>query len=300
MAPPTAAASGSASWCISSAATAASASWKAGFHTRVTPFFRSGELVFATEMPELRAQLLGFPRGRIDGPNALAYALTLRPGIPVYENFSPHEHVAERVIWQRGEPVYLAMHATGAYTTGVLLQVAYGRTLILRDWIREGDPAIGAVEIVREASMFARSQVEIVAHPQHFDEWRNVGLRQALSAIPAIPGKGLDPAKGRAYLRQELARMTRTAAAVQVDASAHWTLAALSAGYAQKPGKNEPEGGVHRTLAEGLEAALGLMALHLTDNDNVAWSYTQDGRRYRRYASAFEGGASARNRWARH
>ena len=33
---------------------------------------------------------------------------------------------------------------------------------------------------------------------------------------------------------------------------------------------------------EGLEAGLGLMALGLTDNDNVAWSYTQDGRRYRR------------------
>src|SRR6516165_10185572 len=166
---------------------------KLDFIRGLQPFFRSGELVFATEMPELQAQLLGFPRGRIDGPNALAYALTLRPGIPVYENFSPHEHVAERVIWQRGEPVYLAMHATGAYTTGVLLQAAYGRTLILRDWIREGDPALGAVEIVREANLFARSQIEIVAHPQHFDEWRNVGLRQALRAIPVVPGQGVDP-----------------------------------------------------------------------------------------------------------
>src|SRR6516225_8608970 len=45
MAPPTAAASGSASWCISSAATAAGASWKAGFHTRTTavlPLRRAG------------------------------------------------------------------------------------------------------------------------------------------------------------------------------------------------------------------------------------------------------------------
>jgi hypothetical protein len=241
-------------------------------------------------MPELRGQLLSFPRGRIDGPNALAYALPLRPGFPVYDNFSPHEHVADRVMWQRGEPVYLAMHATGAYATGVLLQAAYGRTLILRDWVREGDPAVSGVEIVREAGLYARGQIEIVLHPQHFDDWRNVGLAQAIRAMPEAIGKGLDPVKGRAYLRKELARMTRTAPAVQVDASARWTLAALSAGYAQKPGKNEPEPGVHRTLVEGLEAALGLMAMHLTDNDSVAWSFTQDGKRYRRYASAFERG----------
>jgi len=193
------------------------------------------------------------------------------------------------------------MHATGAYATGVLLQTAYGRTLILRDWIREGDPALGAVEIVREANLFARSQIEIVAHPQHFDEWRNVGLRQALRAIPVVPGQGVDPAKGRAYLRRELERMTRTAPAVQVDAGARWTLAALSAGYAQKPGKNEPEPGIYRTLIEGLESALGLMALHLADNDNVDWSYTTDGRRYRRYASAFDtGSARPGSRWGRH
>jgi len=65
--------------------------------------------------------------------------------------------------------------------------------------------------------------------------------------------------------------------------------------------KNEPEPGIHRTLVEGLESALGLMALHLADNDNVAWSYTTDGRRYRRYASAFESGAAGpRSRWGRH
>jgi hypothetical protein len=110
----------------------------------------------------------------------------------------------------------------------------------------------------------------------------------------------VDPVKGRAYLRKQLERMTRTAPAVQVDAGARWTLAALSAGYAQKPGKNEPEPGIHRTLIEGLESALGLMALHLADNDNVGWSFTQDGRRYRRYASAFDSSlAGPGSRWGR-
>ena len=127
-----------------------------------------------------------------------------------------------------------------------------------------------------------------------------MGLRQALRAIPVVPGQGVDPVKGRAYLRKQLERMTRTAPAVQVDAGARWTLAALSAGYAQKPGKNEPEPGIHRTLIEGLESALGLMALHLADNDNVGWSFTQDSRRYRRYASAFDSSlAGPGSRWGR-
>ena len=259
---------------------------KLDFIRGLQPFCRAGELVFATEMPELRAQFLGFPRGRIDGPNALAYALTLRPGIPVYENFDPGQHVAERLLWQRDQPVYLAMHATGAYTTGVLYQPAYGRTLILHDWISEGDPGVSALEIVRQAGAYARARVEIVLHPQHFEVWRNVGLAQAVRAIPADLAKGSDPPKGRAYLRKELERMTRMAPVVQVDASARWTLAALSAGYAQKPGKTEPEPGIHRSLMEGLEAGLGLMAMGLTDH-SASLSYTADGRPYRRYQSAF-------------
>jgi len=79
--------------------------------------------------------------------------------------------------------------------------------------------------------------------------------------------------------------MTKVAPAVQVASNARWTLAAISAGYAQKPGKNEPEPGVHRTLMEGLEATLGLLVLGLAD-DLANWSYTADGRRYRRYSSA--------------
>jgi hypothetical protein len=260
---------------------------KLDFIRGLQPFFRSSELVFATEMPELRAQLLGFPRGRIDGPNALGYALTLRPGTPVYENFNPGQHVVDRVLWQRAEPVYLAMHATGAYTTGVLYQPASGKTLILHDWIREGDPGVSAIEVVRQAGAYARGRVEIVLHPQHFDQWRNVGLAQAIRAIPADVSKGSEPTKGRTYLRKELERMTRVAPTVQVDSSARWTLAAISAGYAQRPGKPEPEPGIYRTLMEGLGSALGFMAMGLAADRSASLSYTADGRPYRRYQSAF-------------
>ena len=81
--------------------------------------------------------------------------------------------------------------------------------------------------------------------------------------------------------------MTRMAPVVQVDSSARWTLAAISAGYAQRPGKPEPEPGIYRTLMEGLGSALGFMAMGLAADRSASLSYTADGRPYRRYQSAF-------------
>ena len=71
------------------------------------------------------------------------------------------------------------------------------------------------------------------------------------------------------------------------ESSARWTLAAISAGYAQKPDKREPEPGIHRTLMEGVESALALMAMGLARDDDATLSYTASGQRYRRYQSAF-------------
>jgi hypothetical protein len=160
---------------------------------------------------------------------------------------------------------------------------------------------VSALEIVRQAGAYARARVEIVLHPQHFEVWRNVGLAQAVRAIPADLAKGSDPPKGRAYLRKELERMTPMAPVVQVDASARWTLAALSAGYAQKPGRTEPEPGIHRSLMEGLEAGLGLMAMGLATDNSASLSYTADGRPYRRYQSAFaQRGGLERRHGGRH
>ena len=66
-----------------------------------------------------------------------------------------------------------------------------------------------------------------------------------------------------------------------------WILAAISAGYAQKYDKREPEPGIHRTLMEGVESALALMAMGLARDDAATLSYTASGQPYRRYQSAF-------------
>jgi len=114
--------------------------------------------------------------------------------------------------------------------------------------------------------------------------------------MPAQVAQGANPEKGRAYLRDKLGRVVRGGMpAFQVDSRARRTLAAISAGYARKFGKPDPEPAIHRTLMEGIESALGLVALGLAD-DNANWSYTADGRRYRRYGLASADGRAAPHR----
>src|SRR6516162_109518 len=60
---------------------------KLSFIGGLQPYFKAGEVVFAKECPQAREQFCNFPSGRIDIPNALAYALSLRGGQPVYDNF---------------------------------------------------------------------------------------------------------------------------------------------------------------------------------------------------------------------
>jgi len=185
---------------------------KLNFIAGLQPFLTTGALVFAKDLPELRGQLLGFPRGRIDGPNALAYALPLRPGIPVYEGFNPSVHVADRVFRMASEPMFLAMNSDGRVTVGALMQVTASRTTVLGDWVREGNPASAAPEILRAAALFAAGPpFEIKMPPAHADSWNNVGLLQAVKACaPTRVGIGLDPRKGRQYLRKKLNEMPRS------------------------------------------------------------------------------------------
>src|SRR5262249_33752126 len=80
------------------------------------PFFEAAEVIFVQELAELESQLLSFPYGVIDAPNALAYAPLTRPAAPIHENFQPH-HIVEDVAPQPGRPLHLAVNATGAMTS---------------------------------------------------------------------------------------------------------------------------------------------------------------------------------------
>ncbi len=228
-------------------------------------------------------QFLSFPRGRIDAPNALAFASLLRPGEPVWPDFSP-ECVADDVHRLPHRPVWLALNADGAWVTGLLIQEDRGITYVLGDAVAEGSAGDAVEDMVREFARGARD-LRIVVPRLHFDKWRNVGLAQALFALGKTPQAGAPPELGRAEIREALRRRVRGEPGLIVWGGARWALNGLSSGYAYPvlPGNvvaTEPSRGVYRCLCEGLEAFAGQVQEE-NDDEGARYAYSRDGRRYR-------------------
>lgn len=262
---------------------------KIDFIKSLQPFFAAHEVEFAIPLPELEAQFKSFPKGSIDGPNALAYALKLRPGLPIYEEFSAANAVPEVPVSPH-LPLYLALNATSSYVTGVLLQYD-GKTLrVIADYVDEGDPGQIAASVVRRAYVeVSGARLRFIAPPSHFEHYSNVGLRAALARVPAELGMGGDTMTGRDALRRLFQISVRNLPAVQISYSARWTLNAFAGGYCRAVGPGgllsaQPEEGVYASLMAGLESFAAISAAadpgqDVADQANMRRS--ADGRMYR-------------------
>lgn len=290
---------------------------KIEFIRSLQPFFENREVVFAQPLADLESQLLNFPTGRIDAPNALAYALRMRPAMPIYENFTP-DHIVEAVEIIPGRPLHLAANATGGVTTAALMQIADGRIAVIADWVREGSP-LDCVAGIAEEAMLAAEGLRTERHVerprvwqdmlkaavpdsyvtsrvapswsaprQHFERYMNVGLAQAVRALPAELRQGGEGVMGQLYLKEALSRQVRGLPAVSVAQSARWTLRALAGGYTRAMVRGRlqeyAEEGPYRVLMEGLESFLGLMRVldsaEEEDDSEPNYSFDRQGRRY--------------------
>lgn len=284
------------------------------------PFFHNREVEFAQPLPALTAQLLNFPTGRRDIPNALAYAMLLRPAAPIYDGFTS-EHIVETVSMMPGSGLHLAANATGSVTTAVLVQHGGGVLRVLADWVLEGPPAERVAEIaaaavlaadgaryrqvsvgrswedqLREAApdrLLLRAAAPVWTVPAHHsDRYRNVGLMQAVRRVPAEIRAGGAENTGSLYIRDALGRSVRGFPAVEVSSSAKWTLRALAGGYTRAMVRGRlqdaAEEGPYRVLMEGLEAFCGLVSTRPEENadDDSDQRYRVDERTGVRYASA--------------
>jgi hypothetical protein len=261
---------------------------KTDFIRGLQPFFRAREIEFAKPLPELEAQLLGFPNGRIDIPNALAYALKMRPGASMYDDFGAR-HVVEDLRPAPGRPVWMVLNATHAMVTAVLVQVIDGSVRILADDLREGEPSAVLPDMVAAARLEVggANALRLTAGPAHFSQYANVGLRQAAMKLPADVDAGIPPERARSHIRGLLQRERQGMPMVLVASQAHWTLNALNGGYARVLEKggvlaDYAEEGPYRVLMEGLESFLGLMDVRSTDDgqDDRLNAVARDGRRY--------------------
>ena len=259
---------------------------KLDFIRALQPFFNAGEVIFVGECADLKAELLNFPRGRIDAPNALAYALAMRPGAAVYEDFTHGHIVADLEPVGGGRGLNLAVNATADGTTAVLSELVEGGIHVLADWAAEGDPGVILSSQVREALSFVGAAPRLVAPPSFFTGHDPIGLRAAAAKIPIEVRRGGDVAKGREEVRALLRRQIKGRPAFLVSSNARWTLNALSGGYCRRVTKSGvlsefPEPSVYRTLMEGLESFAGLMRISEPANDpDLNYAFTSTGRRF--------------------
>lgn len=258
---------------------------KMDFIRSMQPFFKAGEVVFAKELPQLAAQLLGFPTGSIDIPNALAYALLLRPGQPIYDGFSVL-NVTEEIFKLPRQPMYLALNATQMYTTAVLVQVHDGVFNVLWDAVREGDPGAVLGSIMADAGLEAGQRPRLYGDPSHFGNYDTVGLRGAARKIPVALSQGGLGLEGRDEIRALLRRQVRSGPALKISQRARWTLNGFAGGYCKSVLKNGilsefADEGPYKTLMEGLESFASLLKMgHLGEEQPINWQTTSDGRRF--------------------
>jgi len=259
---------------------------KGDFIESLQPIFNANEVEFAKELPDLKAQFLSYPTGRIDGPNALAYAQIMRPGQPLYENFASFHVVESLPKWDR-VPIWLCLNATQGLTTGVLCQLADGALHVLADYIREGDPGAVLSKIWSNARLEADRDIRGIAAPRHFEAYDTIGLRAAAAKLPAELRRGGSELEGREVIRSLLQRTERGLPCVQIAQAARWTLNAFSCGYAREITpvgvvKQEARPGIYRTLMEGLEAFASLLKIGMVEDDkHIHYRISSTGVRYK-------------------
>ncbi len=292
---------------------------KLDFIRGLQPFFAARECEFAQPLPALTEQLLNYPTGKIDAPNALAYALQMRPGLPVYEGFGA-DHIVPDLEHDPTRPLFLVANATGSMTAAVLCQFHDGRLLLLRDWVREGNPGELTEPIYNESILVADSPREAllqdrprswaamlkapvpdrlvtrnqpptwVVPPHHEEKYTNVGLLQAIRQIPADLRLGGQAPAGQVQLQDLLGRISRGLPAVAVSPRARWICRSLAGGYARALVRGRlqeyAEEGPYRLLMEGLESFMGLQRKTLAadgedEDTQQPWGEDRHGNRYR-------------------
>lgn len=257
---------------------------KLDFIKGLQPFFKAKEVIFAKPLPDLEQQLLGYPTGKIDVPNALAYALRMRAGAPVFNNFRL-EHVTERTIGAPRAQMRVAMAASQQFTAGVLFQFHEGRLHILADSVAEGPPGDSAQSILRALSMVASRMVTVYASQQAFSQYDQVGLVPALRRVPVEVHQGGPTVVGKEELRQALNRSVGGQPAVQVASQATWVLRALSGGYAlpmDRDGRlsDFPKNNVYKTVMEAVESVMALTSIAANEDENIQYATAANGQRF--------------------
>ena len=234
---------------------------KEQFIMGLAPFFKSGDIIFVggrAKHAKLISQILNFPSGKRDAFNALAYALKVFSGVPVYSDFGS-ANLVEGYVLPRQSSLVLGVNATGSETCAVLCGIDGRYLTVLADWISPlmpNDTIPDVMALIR--AVYPGRKVTAWVPADVFDQ---VGRNPVIAALKAA-GVTAQRAEHTAMSRQALSPQLRTEMRgrrlLMVDSNARNTMQALASGYnwpikADGTRASEPGRGPARTLIEGLE-----------------------------------------------
>jgi len=238
--------------------------------------------------PQLVAEMANFPQGLRDILNALAYALKMFSGYPIYEDFSG-SNVSDAPNASPGETVFVACNGNQTQTCAAAVLREIRRFHVARDWLYSGATTDSVKSLAADLrATYPRAAIQAWVPADVFDQAQRIPLVSALRAeritvyraehAPASRGKLADPIRNEWHQQKLLV----------VDRKAQLTLNALSSGYAypaQRGGRfgMEPETGVSRLIAEALECMVAKLtkigeAEVLPEGANIA--HTGTGQAY--------------------
>lgn len=260
---------------------------KIDFIKGLQPFYSSGSAIHAKHLPDLETELLQFPTGRMDVPNALAYFLRMRAGRTVYEDFS-FEHIAPILELAPTMPQYLVMSSRSSICAAALIQYVNGVLRVHRDWVVNKPPQEAFMLIFREATFASGGEIKLGAPKEQFDRYTNHGLPAAAKrdGLPMMHFN--EAAKSEGALKPWLTRRERGDTAFMVADTARWTINGLASGYARKLEKGGalatlPADNQYRVLLEAIESFTAWFDKATKASDmgfETRYAVATDGRRY--------------------
>lgn len=257
---------------------------KMGFILGLQPFYAAGDVLHAKHLPDLEQELLQYPTGRNDVINALAYALTMRAGRPVYEDFMD-EHIASVLEIHPSKPRYLIVSARPAMTSAVLLQYIDGTLRIYQDWVIQAPPSEALENIYHEA-ILAGGQLKMFTSNEQFDRYNNYGIPAVAKRLHVEIQQTPPTIKSEGRLTDYMRKTIKGNPGLLVHDNARWVINGLSGGYARKIAKggvlaDYPTDDQYRLTIEGIESFISFISSRGDEVDsNKHYAYTNTGRRF--------------------
>ena len=236
---------------------------KEDFILSLQPFAAAGNIVLVggkLAHPQLTAEFTNFPQGKRDALNALAYAVRMLSGTPVYEDFGV-ENLGLNPELDAREALNVCCNADASGAT-----VAAAVACIERRWQVLWDGAATGTEAVpslfgRLRLAFPRQSFSVWIPADTYDQYLRIALLSALRAAKLPVLRAEHCALARGALSVLIRTDWKKKRMLLVDKNqAKLSLNALSCGYCVQPGAREPEKGVSRLLAESLETMLMVLS----------------------------------------